>query len=185
MESSFWRDGWECGWGAEKFFQSLEKWRNIFPVIGKIGRNFPTIGVEGLEVVGGVDGVELGRHGGVLSVGWLSWRVSARHAAGGVPTAGIFRQDCRMGRIYEGMGEETWEKSAGMWAGRVGSFWAVWSVFGQPVAGGVLDRIYRMGRIAWREKNMDSNPVNLVNPVENTSGFCTIRWLDAAAQGSQ
>ena len=24
---------------------------------------------------------------------------------------------------------------------------------------------------------MDSNPVNLVNPVENTSGFCTIAGL--------
>ena len=77
-------------------------------------------GVDGLELVGGVDGVELGRHGGVLSVGWLSWRVSAWHVAGGVPTPGIFRQDCRMGRIYEGMGEETWEKSAGMRDGRVG-----------------------------------------------------------------
>ena len=29
---------------SEKFFQSLENWRKIFPIIGKFGAVFPTIG---------------------------------------------------------------------------------------------------------------------------------------------
>ena len=76
-------------------------------------------GVEGLELVGGVDGVELGRHGFVLSVGWLSWMGSARHLAGPVPTAGN-GENKGIGRGGRGSGREV----GGKLLGGVVSFWA-------------------------------------------------------------